>query len=65
MTKDSKAAALRRVRKIELIITDNAIGSPGYPGRYSIPVDEKEGTILDIKMDGNTSQKLLQNLTIT
>jgi hypothetical protein len=39
--------------------------SPGNPGRYSIPVDEKEGTILDIKMDGNTSQKLLSKFDNT
>jgi hypothetical protein len=35
------------------------MGKPGNPGRYLIPVDEKEGTILDIKMDGNTSQRLI------
>jgi hypothetical protein len=31
------------------------------PGRYSIIVDEKEGTILDIKMDDNTSQKIISD----
>jgi hypothetical protein len=35
------------------------MGRPGNPGRHHIPVDEKEGTILDIKMDRNTSQRLL------
>jgi hypothetical protein len=64
-TKDSKAADLRRVRKRKLIVNDMAKGSPGNPGRYSIPVDEKEGTILDIKMDGNTSQKLLSKFDNT
>lgn len=64
-TKVSKAAALRRVREMELIINDNAMGSPGNPGRYSIPVDEREGTILDITMDGKTSQKLLSKFDNT
>jgi hypothetical protein len=35
------------------------MGNTNNPGSYSFPVDEKEGTILDIKMDGNTSQKIL------
>jgi hypothetical protein len=41
------------------------MGKPGNPGRYSIPVDEKEGSILDIKMDGNTSQRLLSKFDKT
>jgi hypothetical protein len=40
---------------LEDIINTQAMGNPNNPGRYSIPVDEKEGTIWDIKMDGNTS----------
>jgi hypothetical protein len=36
---------------MELIINDSAMGSPGNPVRYSIPVDEREGTILDITID--------------
>jgi hypothetical protein len=35
------------------------MGRPGNPGKFKIPVDEKEGTILDIKMNGNTSQSFL------
>jgi hypothetical protein len=41
------------------------MGKPDNQGRYSIPVDEKEGTILDIKMDGNTSQRLLSKFDKT
>jgi hypothetical protein len=58
-TKEFNAASLRRVILLEDIINTKAMGKPKNPGSYSIPVDEKEGTILDIKMDGNTSQKLL------
>jgi hypothetical protein len=50
---------------MELIINDNVVGSPGNPGRYSIPVEEREGTILDIKMDGKTSQKVLSKFDNT
>jgi hypothetical protein len=44
---------------LEKIINTHAMVKPSNPGRYSIPVDDKEGTILDIKMDGNTSQRFL------
>jgi hypothetical protein len=64
-TKVSKDAALRRVREMKLIIIDNAMGTPGNPGRYSIPVDEREGKNLDITMDGKTSQKLLSKFDNT
>jgi hypothetical protein len=64
-TKVSKAAALRLVREMELNINDNAMGSPGNPGRYSIPVDEREDTILDITNDGKTSQKLFSKFDNT
>jgi hypothetical protein len=40
-TKDSKAAALRRVRKMGVIINDNAMGNPVNRGRSSIPVKPK------------------------
>jgi hypothetical protein len=56
--KDSKKAGFDRVLELEQIINTHDMGKPGNPERYSIPVDEKEGT-LDIKMDGNTSQRLL------
>jgi hypothetical protein len=63
--KNSKKAGLDRVLELEQIINTHAMGKPGNPGRYSIPVDEKEGTILDIKMDGNTSQRLLSKFDKT
>jgi hypothetical protein len=50
---------------LEKIINTHAMGKPDNPGRYSIPVDEKEGTILDIKMDGNTPQRLLSKFDKT
>jgi hypothetical protein len=50
---------------LEQIIKTHAMGKPGNPGRYSIPVDEKEGTILNIKMDGITSQRLISKFDKT
>jgi hypothetical protein len=57
--KDSKKDGFDQVLESEQIINIHAMGKPGNPVRYSIPVDEKEGTILDIKIDLNTSQRLL------
>jgi hypothetical protein len=64
-TEESKAAIVRRVMVLEDTINTQAMRKSKNPGSYSIPVDEKEGTILDIKMDGNTSQNYFLLLTIT
>jgi hypothetical protein len=50
---------------LEQTINIHTMGKPGNPGRYSIPVDEKEGAIFHIKMDGNTSQRLLSKFDKT
>jgi hypothetical protein len=50
---------------VEKIINTHVMVKPGNLGRYSIPVDEKEGTIWDIKMDGNTYQRLLSKFDKT
>jgi hypothetical protein len=63
--KDKKKAGFERVLELEQIINTHAMGKPGKLGIYPIPVDEKEGTILDIKMDGNTSQRLLSKFDKT
>jgi hypothetical protein len=62
---NSKKARLDRVLELEQIVNTHSMGKPGNPGRYSIPVDEKEGPLLDIKMDGNTSQRLLSKIEKT
>jgi hypothetical protein len=63
--KDSKKAGFDRVLELEQIINTHSMGKPGNPGRYSIPADEKEGNILDINMDGNTSLRLLSKFDKT
>jgi hypothetical protein len=63
--KDSRKDGFDRVLELEQIINTHAMGKPGNPGRYPIPVDEKEGTIFYIKRDGNTSQRLLSKIDKT
>jgi hypothetical protein len=49
---------LRRARQLPVILNETAFGTPEEPGQYHVPMNDKDGTLGEIKFVDGWAKKL-------